>query len=432
MVQRLVCVLVFSVLTAEYPFLWENHWSTPWHFIADLIFAPIPGIRLWFMDGFIFALLFAGRAQKGARQGRAKPMETATLVSLGSLIVWCVWGAIGGGSVLDMRLQLHEAVMLVFMAFMYTNTLRTPEHYRMLGNTVIYAALFRFVMMFVFYITIMRSLTVPVATVTDHGDSILFVTALVIAVANGLHARTRAATRNAVIISVLMLWCIQINNRRLAYVGVIGSAVIIYALLPVGPIRRKIHRALLIAAPIAALYVAIGWSRPTGIFKPVASIQSMNDPADLSTQSRILENMGLIVTLQTAPVIGSGFGHKYIEISDALAAKEFPQYRYVPHNSALGLAAFTGAFGFVGIWMMFPVAAYFASRSYQFARDPLEKSIAMVCVCEVLIHINQMWGDIGINAPQGVVLMGAAFAASSRMAVRTGAWPGAQKRSTGA
>jgi hypothetical protein len=103
----------------------------------------------------------------------------------------------------------------------------------------------------------------------------------------------------------------------------------------------------------------------------------------------------------------------------------------VPHNSVLGLAAFTGPFGFIGIWMVFAVSAYFSARSYHFAKTPAEKTIAMASLCSVIIHTNQMWGDIGINSFQGLAVQSGAFAAASRMAVYTGAWPGrkvAQKR----
>jgi O-Antigen ligase len=426
-IQRVACIIVFLVLTAEYSHLFEGHWSTPWHHIADLLFAPIPGIRLLVLDGAILAILIVARWSKSAMTNRARPIDVAIWTSIGTIFAWAIYGALTHGSVLDMRLQLHAIVMLLVTSFMQIDVMRTPEHFRMLGKSILYAGLFRFAMMFIFYVTVLRTLPVHVSMVTDHGDTILFATCIAIVVANAIHERRRRATRRAVVITALMLWCIQVNNRRLAYVAVIGTIIVIYSLMT-KEVRRRLNRYLLMASPLVAIYVAVGWANPVGVFKPIASIQSMKNTDDPSTQSRILENIGLVVTLQTNPIFGTGFGHEYIEISHTFAATAFPQYRFVPHNSALGIAAFTGALGFIGMWMVFPVTVYMAARAYAFARAPLEKTIAMVAACEVFIHINQMWGDIGINAPQGIVIMSGAIAAGSRLAVHTQAWPTGSRR----
>jgi hypothetical protein len=431
-IQRLVCVVTFLVLTAEVTgFTFERKWSTPWRYVTEWLFGPIPGIRLWWLDLICIAIMVVARTQRGAQSGRAKPVQTAIFVSIGALFAWAFLGAFRGGSLLDMRLQLHAMVLLFVIALMHMNALRTPEHFRMLGKTIVYAALFRAVMMFLFYILVMRSSPLRIEAATDHGDTITFVVTIAIVIANAIHSRKRKAIVGAVLITAVMLWCIQTNNRRLAWSALIGSLLTMYFMIPTGPVRRKIHRRLAVIVPIVGLYVALGWSHPAGIFKPLASLHSINDSSNLSTRSRALEDLGLVVTLRTGPLIGTGFGQKYIEVSNELSAVAFPQYRYVPHNSVLGLAAFTGALGFIGIWMIFPIAAYFAARAYSFGRAPLEKTISMVALAAIFIHINQMWGDIGINAVPGLVVTSGALAAASRMAVHTGAWPGktvAQKR----
>lgn len=412
------------MLTAEFSgATYEGHWSTPWHFATEWLMGPVPGIRLWWFDCIAIVVLLYARTQRGAQTGRTKPIQTALYTTVGTIFAWAVLGALRGGSVLDMRLQVHVFVMLCVASSMYANVLRTPEHFRMMGKTIVYAALFRAAMMLTFYVTVMRTLNEHIETVTDHGDSITFVLTIVIVAAEAIHSRDRKATTRALLVTGVMLWCIQTNNRRLAWLGLIGSMLIIYFLLPIGPVKRKIHRRLAMAVPVILVYVAVGWSSPTGVFKPIASLKSMNDANDPSTESRNLENLGLVVTLQGGPISGTGFGQKYTEVSNALAAVAFPQYRYVPHNSVLGLAAFTGMLGFIGIWMVFPVSAFAAARAYSFARAPPEKTIAMVALCQIFIHINQMWGDIGMLSFQGMTVTSCAIAAASRMAGQTGAWP---------
>jgi hypothetical protein len=428
--QRIWCLIVFLTLTMEGPATFEGHWSTPWAYTTTALLYPIPGIRIPVLDAIILVLFVAAAGQPGASTGRAKPMTTWILVSMGTLILWGIYGGLRGGTWFEIRFQIHTMIMVLISALMQMNLLRTPKHFYMVGKTIVYAALFRFAMMFIFYITILRYLRVAVATVTDHADSILFVTCFVIVLANALHERTRRAAWRGGIVAVIMLWCIQTNNRRLAWVGLIGSLLIMYFQSQIGPLRRKINRYLLRIAPVLALYVGIGMSYPVGIFKPVASLVSVSDPNNPSTQSRILENIGLIVTLQTNPLLGTGFGQQYIEVSTAYSVGDaiFPEYRYVPHNSVLGLVAFSGALGFTGIWMVFAVTAFFNARAYAFATTPLIRTVAMVGVCEVIIHINQMWGDLGSIAVPGIVVVSTAMAAASRMPVLAGAWPVARRR----
>jgi hypothetical protein len=328
-----------------------------------------------------------------------------------------------------MRLQLHTLVMVQLTGLMLIRAFTQPKHFAMLGKTIVYAGIYRFAFIFYFYLTVLRSLPEHLETVTEHQDSLLFSTTIVIVIANAFHSRSRGAVWRAVVISAMMLWCIQVNNRRLAWVGLAGSIIAMYFLFNIGPLRKKVNRFLVRVGPAVLLYVAIGWSHPTGIFKPIASLQSVSDPNNPSTMSRILENTGLIVTLQTAPLWGTGFGHEYIEISTtfSVGAAIFPEYRYDPHNSVLGLVAFTGALGFSGLWMVFAVASFLNARAYAFAETPVVRTITMTSICAIFIHINQMWGDLGAIAPQGVAFASAAIASASRMAVFTGAWPGGKR-----
>jgi hypothetical protein len=423
--QRFWAFIVFCTLSAEFDGFYGNHWSTFERYLGDILFNPVPGIRVPWYDIIVLFLLFAGGKPNRARP---KPIVTALSTTLLGIFLWALLGASRNGSVLDMRLQLHTIVMVMLTALMQIRLLRTREHYVMLGKAVVYAAVLRSLLITYFYFAIWRNLTVELQTATEHGDSILFVTCIVVVIAHALHHPAKKTIWRAVLIVFAMLWAIQLNNRRLAYVSLVGSLVIIVALIWTGELRKKLQRPALYAALVLAVYAAAGWSHPTGIFKPLSSLQSVSDVNNPSTQSRILEDIGLIVTLQQGPLLGTGFGQKYIEISTTFSVQGFfPQYRYVPHNSVLGLIAFTGAAGFSLIWMIFPVTAYFAARSYHFAKQPMDKTIAMAAICQVIVHTAQMWGDIGITAIPGLVCMSGAIAASAHVAVFSGAWPGPVK-----
>jgi hypothetical protein len=416
---------MFMLLVMEDDVCWDKHWSTYNFYFHEILFVPVPGVRLPLLDIITLGLLVAAYNAPGSSKGRVKQVETAIWVSIGSVLLWALIGIARGGSAFQIRLQLHVFVMVQLTALMLVRAFTQPKHFAMLGRTIVYAGIYRFVFMFIFYLSVMRSLPEKLETVTEHQDSLLFATTIAIVLAHAFHTKSRGAVWRAVVVTGMMLWCIQVNNRRLAWTGLAGALISMYFLFNIGPLRKKINRFLFRLAPIVLVYAAVGWSHPTGVFKPLASLQSVGDKNNPSTASRILENIGLVVTMQTNPLIGTGFGHEYIEISTtySVGAKIFPEYRYDPHNSVLGLAAFTGALGFSGLWMVFAVGAFLNARAYAFADTPLARTITMSSICAIFIHINQMWGDLGVLAPQGVAFASAAIAAGSRMAVSTGAWP---------
>jgi hypothetical protein len=364
------------------------------------------------------------RGNKDAQSGRVKELDKYAFISIAAVIFWALYGYFRGGDSIQMRLQIHTHVITMMSCVTFAGIYRTPEDFFTAGRIIIWAALWRAFMELLFTI-LFRG--VVVEAVLDHGDSLLFTTAFTIAAAHGIHTKKRGTTLRCVLVMVTMLWAIQTNNRRLAWVSLVCSMLILYFLSTATSARKRLHGAIKIVVPILALYVGVGLNSNATIFKPLKSFQQIggSEKEDLSTISRNIENLGLAETLRNYPLMGTGFGHEYIEVSDALAPKEsFPMYRYDPHNSVVGLAAFMGLFGFFFVWLIFPMIAYYAARAYRFATTSVERTVAVVAVCEIIIHTNQMFGDIGINASEALVLLPLAFAAASRLVVSTGGMGG--------
>jgi O-antigen ligase len=100
----------------------------------------------------------------------------------------------------------------------------------------------------------------------------------------------------------------------------------------------------------------------------------------------------------------------------------------MPHNSILGLWAFCGPFGFTGLMLVLVVGVYFASRSYQQARDPDQRVAAFMAIAMVLIYLVHCWGDIGFSERRSIFLVGPALAIAGQLAMSTGAWRGRTAR----
>jgi O-antigen ligase len=165
------------------------------------------------------------------------------------------------------------------------------------------------------------------------------------------------------------------------------------------------------------------------MFAPVKTLRSVGDSeVDSSTLYRDLENYNLLDTLRQNPFMGTGFGHPFAEVVKLPDISFFKEYRYMPHNSVLGLWAFTGAFGFTGLTFAIVVGVYCAARSYQSARTADERIAAFMVIATVLIYFIQCWGDIGFSERRGIHLLGPALAIAGQLAVSTGAWRGTAAR----
>jgi hypothetical protein len=265
----------------------------------------------------------------------------------------------------------------------------------------------------------------PPPYVTTHDDTVLYVTGLVLAINNALIRRSRKAVRFAIFAAALIIPVIQFNNRRLAWASLAFSLVLVYFLLPRGKAKRRINVALLVVAPVVGTYVAVGWGRPENIFKPLRSLSSMTSKEDSSTQSRVAENNGLIATLASGGFLtGTGWGHEYIEVDNRFNIEAFfKQWKYIPHNSIIGILAFSGGLGFFSLWLVFPVSVYLNSRTWRIAKRPVERVASLTSITLVIIVSNQMFGDMGFVSPTNLFVAAAGFAAAGRLSVTSGAWP---------
>jgi len=223
-----------------------------------------------------------------------------------------------------------------------------------------------------------------------------------------------------------------INNRRLAYVELALSFIAILWIVPWTAPKRALARATIALLPVMAAYTAVGWSSSSKAFRPVQIARSViSSDNDRSTQTRDIENFNLYFTLKQSPLLGQGFGHEYTEISRADdISVVFAQYRYIPHNSLLGLWAFGGLLGFTAIWLPLIAAVFLARRSYLRATRPQDRTAALMVVSTVIVYMVQAYGDMGLQSWEGAFVLGAALAVVGKLAVAVGAWPTGSAAST--
>jgi hypothetical protein len=301
----------------------------------------------------------------------------------------------------------------------------------LLVKAYVAAAFYRAIMSFIFYLLYVRPMVIrPPPTLSTHSDTVLWTFVILALAANALEIRGKYAGLYATIGIPVLLVAIQLNNRRLAWVSLAAGLLTLYALWRPSKRKRRINKFMLVVVPVVALYAAIGWGRGERIFKPIAALASVSTAEDASTKARNIENLGLIATARyNGWMTGPGFGHKYFEVSNKYSIAEFFElWQYVPHNTVLGIFAFTGIVGFVGLWLRIPTAVFAFSRMARLAQRPIERAAGMLGVVGIVICCNQCYGDMGMFAAVPMYTFALIFGAAMRLPVEAGAWTTPSRR----
>ena len=374
-------------------------------------------------------LLIALRHVRGVRIDAAgRTPAPNILFAFGAIglagVLWLeLWGIGRGGDFQQSLWQLRQLFWLPVLTWLFSYCMRGPWDWVPIARLITAAACLKIGAGIYFLAKDVRPRGIDAAFMTGHDDSVLYVVTLMIWAAAWIHRPGRRGTPSTLLVWGWVLLGIALNERRIAYVGLLASLAVLYVLLQ-GPLKRQITRVILLALPFLALYLLAARHRTTGIFRPGAQLMSVGEQTDGSSRTREIENYNLIQTLKPNKLLGSGWGHEYNEVSKANDISDyFAQYRYIGHNSILWLLSIGGVVGFTLIWMPVAVGVFLAARSYRFAQTPLERTVAVSALAVLVAYVVQAWGDMGTQSVQITLLVAAALAASGKLARDTGAWP---------
>lgn len=351
------------------------------------------------------------------------PLYAALGLAFAVVLAMEVWGLARGGDARQSFWQLRYVLWTPLLGGLCMYAVRKSTQLTEAAAMVTIVACIKVgVGLYVFLWARARGLAAP-HSVTSHADTVLFT--VVIALWSAVMLFRPTATR-ALIALPTILWMmlgIVINNRRTAYVSVFVVLLLLVCLLPRAT-RRAVLLGALAFAPLAAGYLIVGKSRGGTFFKPAAAIFSVTNQDDSSSDSRDVENYNLTLTLRHNLVLGSGFGHPYEEGPSSYdLSNVFQQYRYVAHNSVLWLMGIAGVFGFALFWMQYVLVVHFAALAHRRATMSIDRIAAYTAIATIAAYQLQAWADMGTQGWTGSALVSLAFAATSVVVRRTGAWP---------
>lgn len=353
----------------------------------------------------------------------AFPLRRVLLVYGMALLVWCTFGLIRGGNLQQMLWQVRQMAWMPVVVALGIHAFRGRADLWRGAIMMVTAALVRAAEGIYYHQFICRPMNFKPDYVTTHSDSVLFVAALMVLMVAWMERPGVATTLALGLAGPVLAYVLVINNRRLAFVSLLVSFVVVAVTSRRG-VRLRLARFALAGAPLLAAYVVIGWGSTAKVFAPIAALRSATDSQDTSNQTRDIENGNLIGTLDTQVLMGSGFGHEYVERVHAYdIQKMFPQYRYIAHNSVLWLWSQAGLLGFSLLWMPMVVAAFLAARSYRGARTSTSRVAAMTCLTVLVCFAGQAYGDMGLQSWTATLILSLWLGLLGRLAVVTGGWP---------
>lgn len=434
-----VVLLAFFALTLENPAERPaaGHWQSPLYTVGALLMAnlnitlPIRALRFSGMDavlGLLIARLFYERIRRG-KVTEAGAYETPrvlgvmAILSLFAVVGMMAYGKLRGGDVTQMLWQGQKLVYLPLVFLLFQAATRSRKDWSLVAKGLVAAAMLRSVLAVFVRMKFPDSEAVPYAT--THGDSILFGSATALILVTMIERPgSRSWMLGLFTLPVLVAGMIA-NSRRLVWVEIALCLLFVLAIGHTGKVKRALLRFAVVMTPIFALYVAAGWNSHSRIFVVAQAVKGVvSAEADRSTLSREVENWNLAYTLGQFPLLGQGLGHEYIEVivGDDIS-HVFPQYRYIPHNSVLGMWAFGGVVGITCMWLVLSVAVFFAARAYRFAERADDRIAALTVICCILIYLLQAYGDMGVVSWTSVFVAAPALAIAGKLARATGAWP---------
>ncbi len=364
----------------------------------------------------------------------AAPMRWALGLAALALFALAAFGVARGGDLQAAKMQTQGYLQLLAVAYLFGVSLRGTVDYRWLGRVIVIGAAIKAAMALWVRATlpaqfpdrwgVMRDLEYA----TNHGDSLVFACAVAVLLGPLFHQPTRRQLWAFALIVPFIIAGLIANDRRIAWVQ-LGLVVAAFFLMnPAAALSRRTARALVLVSPLLVAYVLVGWSSSARIFGPVSFVRNIVQPErsdgslDRSTLFRDIENFNLVQTFRPNPVLGTGFGHPFVQAVEGDSLADFVDYEFLPHNSMLGVFAFTGAAGFTALFSTLVVGMLLAARAAARAAtaDAAIAAVAVIgCLASYIVHL---WADIGFTEAPTIFLVGLALAIAGQLAVSTGEW----------
>ncbi len=347
--------------------------------------------------------------RKNAHLNRV-PVWGAMVAFFVGIIASVVYGLQKGGNFLP---ALWEVRALFYFGAMYAlvpQIVQTEKDLRILLWVCIFAITFKALQAIVRFIHLGLSFR-GIATLTNHEDPVFMFTLIVLLLALVLFEAKTGQRLALILLLFPLLMGFFAGQRRAAYAAIVPTLTAFFVLLP-SQQRWALVKGAFPFLIFMGLYVGIFWNSESKLASPVKLIKTAlsNDKEEAgdryySNLYREQEKFDLAATVKTAPVIGIGFGNKYLQ-PIKLVPIAFPLRDYIPHDEVLWLIVKTGAVGYFLFWFFLDCFACHGASVFIRLKNPYLKAICALAVVAAVNQIIVSYYDLQLTYYRNMVYLG--------------------------
>jgi len=385
-------------------------------FVADsLIMSP--------MEGYLVVTLTAmaihiarGRLAVTHRPELVRPVAVFT----GAILFGILYGLGSGGS---MFVAVHESrsmLALPVLTVLGINLFTERRHLNTALWVVIVAVFVDSIVSLDWYWRLTDAAgRADIGSLNIHSASI-HANVVLVALASAWLTRRGSLAKRLVLPFLLfpILWVYGLSERRSAIAALIVAGILVSIVLYHRD-RSRFYSVVPLGIVLVLGYTAAFWNADSQAGFPAQAIKGQligSEGHDESSNAyRSVENINILATLRTNPLLGIGFGKVYLQaypLPDI--GNVFVLWRYVTHNSVLYIWLKTGIVGFVSMLYLMGRGVAVGVRAAIRAPDPESAILATVGASFIAMFLAFAYVDIAWES-ESMVLLALAFAMVARL-----------------
>jgi O-Antigen ligase len=324
-------------------------------------------------------------------------------------------GLATGGDFKTIVLEIRPFWYLFVSYLLAYNFVTRESHIRTFFWIVILAAGIKGLQGVYIYLIVLHGDLSNAHEIMTHEESFFFVALILLIVLFRLHYRYRPQLYAALVVLPFVLAALVANQRRADYIAlIVGLAVAWMLILKVKPRARKgLFIGGLICVMLGVSYVVI-FSQVSGpLGQPARSVVSVFQPGALdsvdaaSNQYRINEDFDLKYTEKQDPLLGYGFGKKFLEPMPLVdISSDDPIYLFVPHNTIYWVWMRLGPIGYFALWYLFGAIIVRGCLILRQLRNTYLQLVAIYIIALTFMEIVVAFADYQLFFYRNVLYIG--------------------------
>jgi hypothetical protein len=222
------------------------------------------------------------------------------------------------------------------------------------------------------------------------------------------------------------------NQRRVGFFALAAGLAIVWALcIADRRLRWPVLLGSMVLAASLALYTAVYWhadNRDEPLALPVYAFRSVSEPRTQrdveSNRWRLMENANIEHSIRREPLLGFGFGQRYLDWFELRLNTEFDYWRYTTHNAIYWVWMKLGAAGFAAFWYLLASGIVLGVFAFRRLADGNLRAAALMATVLIAMQTIFSYADLGLTSAPMMAFLGAMLgliASLDRMAAGRGA-----------